>query len=133
MIINDLDIEIVWRTVYGEARSLNDTGQQAVAHIIMNRAFKKGEDPYQICLKRKQFSCWNGGDSNYNNMRWVTLDHDAAKRALMNTMFALANLEDDFTNGATHYHTHSITPYWVKGKTPCYSDDGHHFYNDIRF
>ena len=50
---------IVARTLYMEARSERKTGIDAVASVIYNRADKKAENLPTVCLKEKQFSCWN--------------------------------------------------------------------------
>ena len=43
-----------------EARSEGEHGQRAVATVIYNRAHGKVEKMEGVCLKPKQFSCWNG-------------------------------------------------------------------------
>ena len=45
---------------------------------------------------------------------------------------ALAGELEDFTGGATFYHTKNIRPYWSLHKSPCYETGNHLFYNDIK-
>ena len=51
---------IIADTLYMEARSEGERGQRAVATVIYNRAHGKAENMESVCLKPKQFSCWNG-------------------------------------------------------------------------
>jgi len=37
----------------------------------------------------------------------------------------------DFTNGATHYHTTEVAPYWSKNKEPCLKVGKTLFFNNI--
>ena len=72
------DLQILARTLFGEARGEGDEGLEAVACVIMNR-YKSGKwftgydvlngkkipSVAQTCLKKAQFSCWNKNDPNY--------------------------------------------------------------------
>lgn len=52
---------IIARTLYAEARGDGkDKGYIPVASVIYNRADGKMEDFAKVCLKKWQFSCWNG-------------------------------------------------------------------------
>jgi len=52
---------IIARTLYAEARSDGvEYGFKPVASVIYNRANGKKEDFAKACLKKWQFSCWNG-------------------------------------------------------------------------
>ena len=44
---------------------------------------------------------------------------------------AMAGELEDFTNGATFYHTKAVRPRWAMHKSPCYEVGNHLFYNDI--
>lgn len=46
-------------TVYHEARGEPIEGQIAVAHVILNRALKRGLTVQEVVFQRKQFSCYN--------------------------------------------------------------------------
>ena len=52
--------QVVARTLWGEARGESITGKVAVASVIYNRAKSNPKKLKAVCLKRKQFSCWNG-------------------------------------------------------------------------
>jgi hypothetical protein len=59
--------EILGLTIIGEARGEPIQGQVAVGCVIRNRLHNK-PDKYRsyhdVCLKPKQFSCWNANDPN---------------------------------------------------------------------
>ena len=56
--------EVLALTIYGEARGESITGQIAVGCVIRNR-IEKINSYNEVCLKPKQFSCWNTNDPNY--------------------------------------------------------------------
>lgn len=123
------------RTIYGEAEAHNEKDAYAVAAVIKNRAGGNVQNIEKVCLKPKQFSCWNKNDINRKrillaNDRWF----ERCKRIVTEVM------SDDFqdpTNGATHYYANYIKePKWVEGRKPCYvvshnSGSKHLFFNDI--
>ena len=54
--------EIVAATLILEAGGEYAEGaMQAVHEVILNRAVKRRLTAKQVCLQRKQFSCWNSG------------------------------------------------------------------------
>jgi N-acetylmuramoyl-L-alanine amidase len=72
------DIDILARTIYGEARGEKIGGMEAVASVVINRvkrAEKKngrywwGNSVRDVCLKKWQFSCWNVNDPNRKKIR----------------------------------------------------------------
>ena len=88
--------------IYHEARSEPIEGQFAVAQVVLNRA---GRDPTKVCAvvqAYRQFS-WT-----LNAPRVA----DAAAYQHAQGVARLALQMPDFTGGATHYHTLTITPYW---------------------
>lgn len=112
-------IDIMARTAWGEARGENIKGMQAVLNVIMNRAKIGGWyglTPAEVCLKDKQFSCWNKTDPNYQKIVNVTTsDTDFANAVDLATM-AYDKQLPDITNGATNYlalNSLSSTPAWA--------------------
>ncbi len=132
-------VDTLARTLWGEARGEGDTGMQAVANVIKNRykiaqekgAFWWGNDLIQICQKPYQFSCWNRADANYKKLTEVDSTDFYFASALRLARRCVHNALDDLTNGATHYHAKSITPYWAKGKEPCAEIGAHLFYKMV--
>lgn len=133
------DIDVLARTIWGEARGESISGQEAVASVILNRvAFAKrkgrywwGNDIAGVCQAPQQFSCWNKNDPNYQKLIKVGAENinfcmcqRIAERAVSGTL-------EDKTCGATHYHTRNCLPAWARGKKPCAEIGAHLFYNDI--
>ncbi len=126
------DIDILVRTVAGEARGESHQGKKAVVHVILNRAKSKKFKEHtiaQVCLKRKQFSCWNEEDRNFKYIVAIDMVSKIYRKCL--SAVSVAMDEDDFTGGAMWYHAKSITPYWAKGKKPCFEEGNHVFYSSI--
>lgn len=138
------DLDIMARTIYGEARGEGTEGMEAVALVIMNRyragkwftgyVFRNGQkipSVAQTCLKRMQFSCWNHDDVNLPEIKKVTAENKIFQECLLIAQKALDGRLEDFTNGALFYHSKEIKPHWAVKKTPCYAVNRHLFYNDI--
>ena len=51
---------ILMRTIYQEARGESELGRKMVATVIWNRAGGNVDKIPQVCLKKYQFSVWNG-------------------------------------------------------------------------
>lgn len=122
--MTDHDFDIVARTLYGEARGEHKTigisAFIAVANVIANRvegAKKYGLTYADVCLKPRQFSCWNEGDPNRLLIQETNLEEDPlfrlAKTVSQKVMF---KLWPDLTRGSDHYHTTSCKPYWATEK-----------------
>lgn len=57
---NEGAAHVIAKTLYLEARGEGEQGLRAVAAIIWNRAHERKMSLAQVCLQRKQFSCWDG-------------------------------------------------------------------------
>lgn len=124
------DDAIVALTLFGEARGEGPEGRIAVANVVRNRMAGTGKSARDVCLQRRQFSCWNANDPN----RDVLVDTAAAMQnpggrigPVLNECRWIAHglLTDSFvdnTHGATHYVTNALyatrPPYWVKDARP---------------
>ena len=127
------DVDILARTIWGEARGEKMPGRIAVGLVIINRynsgKWYAGDTIAQTCQKPWQFSCWNKNDPNYKKIMAIT---EAILRPYWELAEKLINDEhSDITNGATHYHTKSCHPAWAKGKLPCAIIGNHIFYKGI--
>lgn len=133
------DIDSLARTLWGEARGESLAGQEAVAHVILNRVAIAqarermwwGNTIREVCRKPYQFSCWNHDDPNYIKLMAVTPRDPVfaqclriARRAVHG---ALSHSKDP-TDGATHYHTDVIMPSWARGQNPTALIGRHVFY-----
>lgn len=133
------DIDVLARTIYGEARGEPVRGKEAVAAVIMNRVrlakrrsgYWWGDDIQTVCQKPWQFSCWNDNDPNRKKLLVVTRDNAVFKTCLRVARRAVRGTLKDPTRGATHYHTLNVDPPWSSGRTPVVIIGRHQFYNDI--
>ncbi len=133
------EADILARTIYGEARGESISGQEAVASVIMNRvSFSRRKGRYwwgntiaEVCQAPWQFSCWNKNDPNYEKLLKVSetdINYCICKRIALR---AIADVLEDKTMNATHYHAKNLRPAWSVGKIPCAEIGRHVFYNDI--
>src|SRR3989338_5658067 len=136
-IFNQEDLDILARTIYGEARGelLKKTGGMkslhAVAWVIKNR-FKArvyGATIKDICLKPWQFSCWNPNDVNRKAIEKVQIDNKILQTCTIAALEVLNDIVPDCTEGANHYHNHLISPpYWALPMFKTVKIAGHIFY-----
>lgn len=116
--------DIVSMTILAEARGEGPDGMAAVAACIYQRSLNRNLTPDQVCLQRKQFSCWNG-------KRPADLEHllklPQAKTAnwLSKNLHKLNRAKIGF---ADHYHADYVKPYWAKGRTSTIKIGKHIFY-----
>jgi N-acetylmuramoyl-L-alanine amidase len=135
------EIDVLARTLWGEARGEGILGMAAVAAVIMNRVRADlgndnrpdwwGEGILGVCRKPFQFSCWNGNDPNAAKLRAVRDTDPRFAEALTIAHLAAAGWLADPTGGATHYHTITIRPKWAYGKTPNIILNRHAFYSGV--
>jgi N-acetylmuramoyl-L-alanine amidase len=144
--MNQNDLEILWRTIYGEARGEPREGKVAIGVVVLNR-FKSGkwfggETIAETCQKPWQFSCWNENDPNRAALMAVKPEKPSARNCIEAALEAerRAN-ETDFLSGVTHYHTKAAPkgvsilnwpPNWAKGKRPVAEIGQHLFYENIK-
>lgn len=107
-------VEILARTLWGEARGEGVIGMEAVAWVVLNRRtvarqearrqiqrfghlrkrYWWGDTILKICRKPYQFSCWNMDDPNMAKMLRVTKRIKAIRRhgALLNVLCTRVNV-----------------------------------------
>lgn len=132
-------IDTLARTLWGEARGETRIGRVAVAWVVLNRvrAQKKfyGLKIEEVCLKPKQFSCWNVGDENLPKIKKVTSADPVYVECLAIASDTVMDrlTPPDPTVGAKHYHTDPINerPKWSVGKVPSARIGKHVFFNSI--
>lgn len=127
------DIEILAKTIYGEARGEPLLGQKAVACVIMNRykARKWFSRPTiaETCQMKGQFSCWNKGDPNLKEIQKATEIQLAPFKEIAERF--IDGQEKDFLCGACHYHALNYPAYWAEGKKADFMIGRHLFYIGI--
>jgi len=127
-------VSIVARTLWGEARGEGALGMEAVAGVIRNRWDRRwggAQDAVEVCLARKQFSCWNAGDPNLARMeRVMRSPDDSYLEACSIARELLAGTLRDRTDGATHYIASTLRqrPGWLQDLRLCAVIGNHEFY-----
>jgi spore germination cell wall hydrolase CwlJ-like protein len=133
-------VDVLARTIYGEARGENIAGKEAIACVIINRVKKAkennnnfwwGNSVDEVCLKPWQFSCWNKNDPNRDKILKISKKDPVFKSCYRIARRGVCGLLKDKTGGATHYHTKNINPKWSLYKVPSAQIGNHFFYNDI--
>ena len=125
-IVSNLSVnasEIVAATLILEAGGEYSIGSmEAVNEVIRNRAAKRKLTPRQVCLQRKQFSCWNSG-------RIDQLLAKAKRHPRFNEALAIVNgTATNYTGGADHYHADYCSPYWASSLKKTCTIGKHLFY-----
>lgn len=77
------EVEVLARTIYGEARGETVRGKEAVACVVLNRVQRAkdrsgywwGDSIESVCFKPWQFSCWNENDPNHQKILSVEPGH----------------------------------------------------------
>lgn len=125
------EIDLLARTIWGEARGEGQTGMQAVANVIMNRVKKGGwwgATIQDVVLKKWQFSTWNENDPNREKALAVTTNDAKFWTAKKIASLAYNGQLDDITGGATNYHAKSVSPSWAESMTKTATIGNHIFY-----
>lgn len=125
------DIDKLVRTVWGEARGEDPTGQLGVANVIINRSRKSGKPIGDVVLEPNQFEPWSNPKTRAQ-LEGLTPDSSDYQRILANIAPALQG--QDVTGGADHFY--SPTAQAAAGRAPPKWDDGsgvdygrHRFFN----
>lgn len=129
------DIDVLARTLYGEARGESRAGRVAVANVVINRALRGGwwgETVAEVCRKKWQFSCWNKGDPNRAIVKKVKVRGNPLFRECIEIATQAVRLKlPDSTFGSYWYHARGVSPEWAFGHAPVCSIGGHDFYDSI--
>ena len=100
-------VDVLARTIWGEARGDGRLGMVAVAACILNRAKHPrwwGHDVLSVCLQPWQFSCWNADDPNLPKMQQVDGEDVQFAMACDIARAAIAGVLTDPTRGADSYY-----------------------------
>ena len=136
---NEVAVDVLARTLWGEGRSEGQRGMEAIASVVLNRVavaqqrggYWWGNDIVSVCQKPYQFSCWNRSDPNYKKLLAVTDKDIYFATAIRIARRAVAGTLSDCAYGATHYHTNSVAPFWAEGADPVAVIGTHIFYRLI--
>lgn len=115
--INPADLDSIVRTVAGEAGAESPLGQQAVAHVIMNRAASSRLSPSEVVSARGQFESWHSP-----RVQTMAANSPAYKRTLAVIAPVVNGEALDPTGGATHFLNPTLQsdegrnqPAWASG------------------
>ena len=128
------DLDIMAKTMWGESRNQDTSGQIAVASVIKNRAEARrwyGDTPKEVCLKEWQFSCWNEGDPNKEKMEQLSRTDPIYIKMLGIGFLVMSGKIKDNTQNSTHYHTKAVKPKWSYNVQPVCEYGEHLFYNNV--
>jgi len=122
---NLTDVEVIAKTLDGEAGNQGTEGQIAVANVIATRASLawQGETTLRgVALHPYQFSCWLPGPDRDRILKSTNpLCIPIAQSALDGTLA-------DITNGADSYEVHGTQAYWAARLTPVATIGDQDFY-----
>lgn len=135
----EASIDVLARTIWGEARGESVRGKEAVAATVMNRVRQAqyrdghwwGNSVVRVCRMPWQYSCWNENDPNRAKLLAVTKDDIAFQACLRIARRAVHSTLKDPTGGATHYHHRDLNPWWAVGRVPSAEIGNHLFYGNI--
>lgn len=130
------DAQIATLTIFCEASSASQAEREAIAHVIRNRVTdgRWGKTPAAVCLKRMQFSEWNGDAADNANLERgaSAADDDPTMRDCAAAWASSAQTFDP-TKAATHYHDKSIEPpSWTEGATMTLETAKFRFYAGVK-
>jgi spore germination cell wall hydrolase CwlJ-like protein len=118
------------QAIYYEARGESQRGQIAVAEVIMNRV-RSGYYPNSVCGVVYQGSHRSTG-CQFTFTCDGSLNHQPRGRAWDRSQrvatAVMSGYTRPITQGATHYHTHTVNPVWNSGLVETTSIESHVFY-----
>ncbi len=134
MNFSERDVDILARTIYGEARGelfrYGIASLVAIANVVLNRFTKNFASTIaDVCLAPYQFSCWNEHDVNYNKIKNVTTDCCVFRTCKEVAVNVLSGKWPDLTDGCDHYHHKAVKPAWAMYLEPKRVFGSHYFYS----
>ncbi len=111
------ELDCLAQAVYYEARSEGARGQMAVAEVVMNRSHDS-RFPNTVCEVVYQGQYRSTGCQftfTCDGSLRVKPRGEAWDRARAVALHVQLGLNKPVTNGATHYHTNYVDPYWSAG------------------
>ena len=98
---------------YYEARSDNRLSMIAVSQVVMNRADIRKSTPCSVVYERNKRGCQFSWTCDPQKSKWDNASYRQALAVAHDVYYGKAK---DIVNGATHYHTKAIKPYWSRSK-----------------
>ena len=128
------DVEILARTIYGEARGESELGKMGVAAVIINRAAIGGwwgKTPREVCLARYQFSSWNRNDPNRALLMKPQITDLAYQACYQIAAQAMTGEMADPTDSADSYCVTGLRTSWNANLDPCKVIGKHSYYRTV--
>jgi len=124
--IDNREVECLARNIYFEARNQSTRGQEAVAHVTLNR-LKSGKHGSSICevVYQPHAFSWTLDKLKIRGRLKEIEAESLAKEIAFNTL--VGNIKDP-TDGATHYHASYVKPYWSRKLEKKVKISSHIFY-----
>jgi len=135
------EIECLAKNMYFEARGEGEQGQNAVAFVTINRV-RSDRYPNNVCdvvyqartdsrgvpLRNQcQFSWYCDGKVD-TVTEWV-YNRIERRAEYIYVNYYLNDMMNDTTDGATHYHSNEVDPYWSRHRNYQYvASIGHHLF-----
>lgn len=134
--ISEQDLDILAKTIYGEARGEWETfglaSLIAVGNVVANRLKQQtwfGRTVEEICRKPYQFSCWNPNDPNRKILMEPPPNDAIFDLCRQTAEGVLLTHWPDLTKGADHYvATSAALPPWAQHRKPLIQIGNHIFY-----
>ena len=125
-------IDVLSRTVYGEARNQTPAGMAAVAWVVRNRSDYPrwwGHSIPTVCLCPWQFSCWNPDDPNRSIIESVDASNPTYCEVIQICGAVIEGRIPDPTKGADSYFAvGSDAPVWADQAVFTTQIGAHRFY-----
>lgn len=133
------DVDVLARTLYGEARAERVRVKEAIAAVVMNRVRRAqerggywwGGSVADVCQRPWQFPCWNPESPMRARLESLDAGNATFQSCLRIARRAVRGALKDPTAGSTHYHDQAAYPHWARGRSPAAEIGGRAFYNDI--
>jgi spore germination cell wall hydrolase CwlJ-like protein len=130
------DVDVLARTLFGEARGEGRKGMEAVAWVILNRV-RRGAPRFhntvtEVCKAKYQFTCWAASDPNAKICAAVDESDPSFLLALNVSTAVLGGMVPDPTKGADHYFVTKMAnpPEWRKKMELQATIGAHSFYKE---
>lgn len=122
MALRSNDVECLAAAMHKEASGEGRHGQEAVALVVLNRAFVSKKSICSVVKAKGQFSWYSGSIPAVNKSYRLLAIH-------MIEEYNRGTLKD-FTNGATYFVHKRVRAKWLKHKKVVYKHKHHVFYKD---
>lgn len=112
------ELDLMTRTLWGEARSQSDAEIAAIANVVVNRVVSpRWPSTFEGVLKDPgQFAVWSDGDPNRPLMVRLRTEDISYQRVFSIALDVVSQRYlgyTDPTRGMTHYHHGDDPPYWA--------------------